>query len=294
MSQKAVSIVLGTYNRLNFLKLTIESIRNEQRLIKLPTEIIVIDGGSTDGTISWLAKQRDVITIIQHNRGIWGGKKIERRSWGYFMNLGFKSAQGKYICMISDDCLIIPDAIKNGYNLFEEQLKNNKKIGALAFFYRNIPFFYKDWKKSGTYFVNKVFDKFYLNHGLFLKSALEEVDYIDEERYKFYCADVDLSFKLQEKNYACMPAPNSFIEHYPHANVTVRKKNEGPSVDDFYALQKKWGVLTPQEKSFSSIQKVFFDKDKTVQKFSRAHFTNVGLWSQIIKNSRIFRTLGRK
>ena len=30
-------------------------------------EIIVIDGGSTDGTCDWLAKQRDILTIIQPN-----------------------------------------------------------------------------------------------------------------------------------------------------------------------------------------------------------------------------------
>ena len=50
-----VSVVLGTYNRLPFLKSTIASVRSSQ--IDVPYEIIVVDGGSTDGTIDWLTEQ---------------------------------------------------------------------------------------------------------------------------------------------------------------------------------------------------------------------------------------------
>lgn len=67
MSKNKISIVLGSYNRLEFIKLAIKSIRNE--IINLNSEIIVIDGGSTDVTLNWLLKQKDIITIIQHNRG---------------------------------------------------------------------------------------------------------------------------------------------------------------------------------------------------------------------------------
>lgn len=276
MSQPKISVVLGSYNRLKFLKLTIESIRKEQENIKIDSEIIVIDGGSTDGTIKWLTKQKDIISIIQHNQN-------PRRPWGYFMNLGFKCAQGKYICMVSDDCLIVPNAIKNGYELFEKKLQNKEKIGALAFFYRNSPFFYKDWKKPGKYFVNKVFDKIYINHGMYLKEALQEIDYIDEKNYEFYCADVDLSFKLQQHGYACIPAPNSYIEHYMHANIKLRKHNEKPLQKDFLQLQKKWNTFMPEDTAFTSISKEHSDTYQTINQFKKAHFTNMQFWTLVLK-----------
>ena len=107
------------------------------------------------------------------------------------MNLILKSAQGKYVCMLSDDSLIIPGAIINGYNLFEKNLKENKKVGAVAFYFR-------DWPEDKKYYVNFTIDNtMMVNHGLFLKKALENIGYIDEENYYFYHADDDLSLKLK-------------------------------------------------------------------------------------------------
>ena len=95
-----VSVVLGSYNRKRFLKAAIQSIRNNG--ISVPYEIIVVDGGSTDGSLRWLIKQKDIINIVQHNRGSTKGQPVERRSWGYFMNLGFKCAQGKFIVILKN------------------------------------------------------------------------------------------------------------------------------------------------------------------------------------------------
>lgn len=266
MNKPLVSVILGSYNRLNFLKLTLETIREE--LKNFSYEIIVVDGGSDDGTMNWLAQQKDVITIIQHNRGEWAGKKIERRSWGYFMNLGFKCAQGKYVCMLSDDCLVVPGAIKNGCELFEKELSFGKKIGAMAFYFR-------DWPKQTSYHVGYTLgDKLYVNHGLYLKQALEDVGYIDEETYFFYNGDGDLCLKIWQQGYECVPSPNSFIEHYPHANLNVIKTNHKQQGQDNSAYFKKWTGIFYDKKlhnigklEFKEFQDPFF----TAEKFRTIH-----------------------
>ncbi len=132
-----VSVVLGTYNRLSFLKSTIESIRASQ--IDIPYEIIVVDGGSTDGTIDWLTSQGDIISIVQHNREVSEGKSRRKRSWGYFMNLGFKCAEGRYICLISDDSVIHPDTLANGVHRFDREIADGRRLGAVAFYWRSWP-----------------------------------------------------------------------------------------------------------------------------------------------------------
>jgi glycosyltransferase involved in cell wall biosynthesis len=266
MQKPIVSVVLGSYNRLPFLRLALESIRQE--LNGVTHEIIVVEGGSDDGALEWLTQQKDVITIVQHNRGHWSNKPIERRSWGYFMNLGFKIAQGTYICMLSDDCLAIPGAIQKGVALFDDLLMSGHHVGALAFYWR-------DWSKSTTYHVGYTLgDKLYVNHGMFLRSALQAIDYIDEENFFFYNADGDVCLKLWHHGYEILESPDSYIEHYPHANVDVRSTNYVRFKNDLENYLSKWeGIFYDRKRNnCGHIQERRFDDvAKTSELFVPLH-----------------------
>ncbi|GAG60021.1 unnamed protein product, partial [marine sediment metagenome] len=205
MNKPEISIVLGSYNRKWLLKLAIQSVRDNA--ITVPYEIIVVDGGSTDGALEWLIKQRDVITVVQHNRGMWKGAQIQRRSWGYFINLAFKCAQGKFVCMISDDCILHPNAVINGYRLFEAELAKGRKIGAVAFYWRNFP-------KQEKYLVGLTLgNKMFVNHGMYLRETLEKVGWIDEDHYRFYYADGDLCLKMWLSNPEGSTMVSQVVQH---------------------------------------------------------------------------------
>ncbi|WP_051361074.1 glycosyltransferase family 2 protein [Desulfuromonas sp. TF] len=213
-----LSIVIGSFNRRPFLVAAIESVRRELTRGGLAAEIIVVDGGSVDGSLQWLIRQKDIVTISQHNHGEWRGRPIVRRSWGYFMNLAFKAAQGRYVCMLSDDCMVVPGAIRNGYELAESERRSGRKLGGVAFYWRN-------WPEQQKYSVFRFYGVLNVNHGLYLREALAEVGHAEEELYRFYYGDVDLAFKLDRAGYAIIPSPTSFIEHYMHVDKQGRAEN---------------------------------------------------------------------
>lgn len=263
-----VSIVLGSYNRKAFLKAAIASIR--QNGMAFPYEIIVVDGGSTDGTIQWLTKQKDIITIVQHNRGEWNGKQIQRRSWGYFINLGFKCARGKYVCMLSDDCLVVPGAIRNGYELFERESAQGKNVGAVAFYWRN-------WPEQKDYWVGLTLgEKMFVNHGIYLRAALADVGWIDEASYQFYYADGDLCLKLWQHGYEVVDCPTAFVEHFAHANPVARRGNLESERTDWEAYLEKWrGVFyhpdRPNQRDW--VYLAYEDPRQTTNRFPNPHGT---------------------
>lgn len=230
-----VSVVLGTYNRRRFLEQAIESVRDNGASV--PYETIVVDGGSTDGTLSWLIEQKDVLTIVQHNRGEFRGRPLERRSWGYFMNLGFKTAQGRFVLMISDDCLLVPGAIDAGVARFDAAERKGRKVGGVAFYYRN-------WPNEREYYVQRTFGgRLMVNHGLYLRDAMEAVGWADEDRYIFYKADGDLCLKMWEAGYEIVDCPGAFVEHHEGANVEVRQSNQATLEHDRQAYHERWNGI---------------------------------------------------
>ena len=89
------SVVIPTYNRLDFLKQSVSSVRAQTFT---DYEIIVVDDGSTDGTWDWLVVQGSYLRAIrQPNRGP-----------GAARNLGIKQARGDYFVFLDSDDLWFP------------------------------------------------------------------------------------------------------------------------------------------------------------------------------------------
>lgn len=118
-----VAIVLGTYERLGLLKRAVASIRRSVGVLE--HRIIVVDGGSTDGTCEWLVEQCDISPIFQ---------KLPLKGAVDAFNLGFAFAvysEAPYVVILNDDDELIGPTceIERAVAI----MARNESIGAVAF-----------------------------------------------------------------------------------------------------------------------------------------------------------------
>ena len=86
-----VSVITTTYNSLEYLPLSIESIQNQTFN---NYEHIVVNDGSTDGTKDYLDSLKDQKIRVIH---------LERSGRGVALNKGLEESKGKYVAILDAD-----------------------------------------------------------------------------------------------------------------------------------------------------------------------------------------------
>lgn len=113
-----LSIITGTWNRLPSLQRMIASVR-EQLPRGLSYEFVIVDGGSTDGTLAWLRQQSDS-RLIEH-----GDLRGAIKAFGD----GARAACGAYVILANDDIVFKPFGILAAI----AHLEQTPDCGAVAF-----------------------------------------------------------------------------------------------------------------------------------------------------------------
>jgi glycosyltransferase involved in cell wall biosynthesis len=105
-----VSIIVPVYNDLHAIKLTLKALLAQSVSTEI-YEIIIIDNGSTDGTIEWLSTQKG-ITLL---------KELEHKGSPYSCrNRGIEMAKGKIIVLLDSTCIPATNWIESGVDFFEK------------------------------------------------------------------------------------------------------------------------------------------------------------------------------
>ena len=136
-----ISIVMPCYNQVEFIEKSILSVLNQDYK---NIELIIVDGGSNDGTIEIIKKYQDYISF-------WVSEKDKGQSDA--LNKGFKLASGEIYGWLNSDDIYLPNAFNKAIKALTKN--NDKKI------------VFGDWllldKKDNVFEYNHAFD-FNLNH----------------------------------------------------------------------------------------------------------------------------------
>lgn len=236
------SIVILTYNNLQYSKLCIESIR--KYTVKDTYEIIVVDNNSTDGTVEWLKNEKEINTIFNKE------------------NLGFPKGcnQGIDIADKSNDILLLNNDVIVTPNWLDNLIKclySQTDIGAVGAvtnncsYYQSISAVYKNIDEMINYAQsNNISDSNKWEQRVKLigfcmlikREVLNIVGLVDERFSPGNFEDDDLSFRIQLAGYKLMLCKDVFVHHFGNTSFKKDIKEYNKLLlTNSKKFEKKWG-----------------------------------------------------
>ena len=213
--ENKISIIIPTYNRLEYLKSTLESFSDQLKKFRSRVELIVCNNASTDGTKDFLnlyVKKNKIISIKNYENYLPVGLSIDR---------SITNANNNFIIVWGDDDIPFNSLL---YTLFEH-IDNDPTIDLVHF--NRLAGYDKNDKTLKSIFlvdpeiemINKKFNninefasKYFLNTTfissiLFRKNLYEKKSNLNYERYLGYEFIATLYSNLKNKSilYICFP-----------------------------------------------------------------------------------------
>lgn len=210
---KLTSIIILTYNQLEYTKLCIDSIRKFTP--KGTYEIIIVDNNSTDDTTKWLKKQPDLKVIYNKtNKGFPAG-----------CNQGIEISKGENILLLNNDIVVTPNWLNN----MQKALYSSDKIGVVGPVsnncsnYQRIETSYNSIEEmldfATTYNISnenqwKLKTKLIGYCFLIKREVLDKVGLLDERFSPGNFEDDDYCYRVICEGYQLLLCIDTFIHHF--------------------------------------------------------------------------------
>lgn len=233
-----VSVLMPVYNRAAYVTRALESVRGGTFR---DFEIIVVDGGSTDGTVDEIAKfQRRLSTVtLLHNPG---------RLVATSLNIGLRAARGKYVAQLDSDDEYTPATLERTvahleanpdcalalsyYDFIDPQGRTLSDLGVIT---------------HAEYDRNTIMRTNGAGHvRMWHRCVLERLGGFDERRFPDYAEDYDLILRLSER-YAVGRVPEVLYHWRQHSSnsgqcLSVEYRARTKALARALALERRAGL----------------------------------------------------
>ena len=231
-----ISVVIPTFNRRQTIGRSIDSILNQTLF---PSEIIVVDDGSTDGTSDYIQSNFPSIRLLQQsNKGVSSAR-----------NMGIRSSNSDWVALLDSDDEWFPKKLEKQVMTLSQNLdikfchteeiwiRNGVRVNQM-----------KKHQKYGGHIFNKCLDMCRISPSsvLFHRSILDDVGYFDKDQK--VCEDYDLWLRITAK-YPVLYIDESLIKKYGGHEDQLSKVKDGIESHRIKVLEK----LIMQK--FTSVQK---------------------------------------
>jgi len=231
MEQKQLSIVIGTYNRLGLLQQCLNSLIGK---VRVKHEIVVVDAGSSDGTLDYL-KGLQAIRLIS-DEGLIGQAQS--------LNRVFRTLKSKYVCWLSDDNVAQPGMLDRAVAILER----NPTIGLVSLKVKDVSGPFAELEYLGGTWPSGILN---CNQGMLPVKLMQRLGGFDEQ-FRDYGIDIDLTTRVLLAGYRVVYTKRIAIHHIRDHDTESWTDSEG-------RMQKMKMAKKLYEQKFETLIKSEFD-----------------------------------
>lgn len=219
-----LSIITLTYNKLEYTKKFIESLFKYTK----DFELIIVDNGSTDGTVEYLKTIDNIKTIFN----------IENLGFSKGNNQGLELATGEYIGFLNNDILLSPNWFEEIEKIFQKENAGFISPRQINPYYdnatpRNYLKYFQKQKYKNQY--NKDFDECVFSCVITKRNVLDKIGVFDENYSPAFFEDNDLKFRAINEGYGVYVANNCCFFHFGSVTSTGLNFNFLKNKEYFYS-----------------------------------------------------------
>jgi len=205
-----ISVITPSFNSIHTIRETIESVRTQD----YPNwEHLVIDGGSTDGTIELLREYPQLVWISEKDEGHY-----------HAMNKGVERSTGEVVTILNSDDCYRPGALSKVANAFQTHPEWDGLFGDVIYVDGQGREIYRRQEARYDYDVLRFSGVCYVIHqALFVKRSVH--DRLGFYRHKEFRNSCDYDFILRLGQSECR------IGHVPEFFINYRYHEHGQSAD---------------------------------------------------------------
>ena len=189
MAEVSVSVVTPSYEQAEFLEDNLRSVMNQSGA---SVEHVVVDGGSTDGTVELLERYEDRYDLR------WVSEPDDGQSAA--LNKGIEMATGEWICWVNSDDYLLPGAVEAFVRASEKRPESDVVYGDYVFVDANGTEIGRKYSIRPSKFVHKHYYQFTGNHSAFLRRDIvqslggvdENLDYVMDTEFLWRLLEADI------------------------------------------------------------------------------------------------------
>lgn len=233
------SVVIPTYNRKPILEKCLQAMEQQQYSARGPVdgyEIVVVDDGSTDGTVAWLQKNADAYPHVRLLEQDHKGPAIAR-------NLGVKEAKGDTIIFIDSDLVVLPQFLYHHATVLTDtyQQKGDDSVFTYGRVVNTCNF---DDPTSEPFKVTDYSQAFFATGNVAIsRHWLEDAGLFDTRFQLYGWEDLELGVRLKDLGLSLVKVPAAVGYHW-HPPFSL---DQIPSLIDKEIQRGRMGVLFYQK-----------------------------------------------